>query len=180
MELWMGEGKAWALLERSLLERQGWDVLPEVARTHRGKPYFPACPQIHFNLSHSGNLALWGVGSAPLGVDVEIVRPRREGLASYILSEEELTWFTGQGGGWELLYTLWTLKEARIKCTGQGLNQAPRTIQIPLLYPGQEGEQDGFHFRSYGGKGWRGAVCTVGEERLPLEIIQMTPSVSIS
>ncbi len=180
MKLWMGEGDAWALMTQSLLQEQGWERLPEVARTRRGKPYFPDCPHVHFNLSHSGHLALWGVGPVPLGVDVEVVRPRREGLASYILSDEEWAWFAGQGGGWGLLYTLWTLKEARIKCTGQGLDQTPRTIRVPLLRPGQEGERDGFHFRSYGGKGWRGAVCSAGEEPLPWEILGMIPSVSIS
>ena len=112
MELWLEEGDAWALLARKLGERFAWAQLPPVARTDSGKPWFPQYPQCHFNLSHSGGLALCGVGEHPLGVDVERVRPRREGLARYVLSEEEYAWFTLRGGDWGSLYTLWTLKEA--------------------------------------------------------------------
>ena len=112
-----------------------------------------------------------GVGEHPLGVDVELVRPRREGLARYVLSEEEYAWFTLRGGDWGSLYTLWTLKEARVKCSGTGLRQAPRTIAVPLLEPGQTGVLDGLTFRAYAGEGWRAAVCSAGPEPLP-EAIQ--------
>ena len=80
MELWMEEGDAWALLARQLKERFALERLPAVARTAEGKPWFPQYPQLHFNLSHSRGLALCGAGECPLGVDVERVRPRREGL----------------------------------------------------------------------------------------------------
>ena len=171
MELWMEEGDAWALLARKLGERFAWAQLPPVARTDTGKPWFPQYPRCHFNLSHSGDLALCGVGEHPLGVDVELVRPRREGLARYVLSEEEYAWFTLRGGDWGSLYTLWTLKEARVKCSGTGLRQAPRTIAVPLLEPGQTGALDGLTFRAYAGEGWRAAVCSAGPKPLP-EAIQ--------
>lgn len=163
MKLWMAEGDAWALLARML----GGTGLPAIGRTEDGKPFFLQKPDLHFNLSHSGGLALCGVGRVPLGVDVEQVRPRRAGLARYVLSEEEFAWFQSRGGDWGSLYTLWTLKEARVKCLGTGLRQAPRTIGVPLLQPGQSGKLDGLNFRAYGGEGWRAAVCTAGDEPLP-------------
>ena len=138
-----------------------------MSRTEMGKPWFPDAPGLHFNLSHSGGLALCGVGEAPLGVDVERMRPRRAGLERYVLSEEEFAWFQSRGGDWGSLYTLWTLKEAKVKCLGTGLRQAPRTIQVPLLEPGQTGERDGLRFGAYAGPDWRAAVCTAGEEPLP-------------
>ena len=167
MELRLGRGEVWYLVAEMLGESRGWAGLPPVARAPQGKPWFPDHPEVHFNLSHSGELALCGVGEAPLGVDVEELRPRRPGLDRYVLSRTEFEWYAGQGGGWENLYTLWTLKEARVKCLGTGLRTAPRDIRIPLLRPGQEGELDGLRFMSYGGPGWRGAVCTAGGEPLP-------------
>lgn len=167
MELWMEEGDAWALLARLLKERFALERLPTVARTAEGKPWFPKYPQLHFSLSHSRGLALCGEGGYPLGVDVERVRPRREGLARYVLSALEFAWFQRQGGDWGSFCTLWTLKEARVKCTGAGLRQAPRSIAVPLLLPGQSGSLDGLRFRAYGGEGWRAAVCTAGTEALP-------------
>ena len=93
MVLRMENGDAWALLARLIRENFGRTELPRVARMESGKPWFPDVPGLHFNLSHSGSLALCGADEAPLGVDVERVRPRRAGLARYVLSEEEFAWF---------------------------------------------------------------------------------------
>ncbi|MFQ7452135.1 MAG: hypothetical protein ACLRNQ_12745 [Flavonifractor plautii] len=50
-------------------------------------------------MSHSGGLTLCGAGR-PLGVDVEVLRPRRPGLARYVCSETESAWLERQGGDW--------------------------------------------------------------------------------
>lgn len=130
-----------------------------MARGADGKPYFPGEPELHFNVSHSGGLALCGAGEAPLGVDVEVLRPRRPGLARYVCSEAESAWLERQGGDWGAFYTLWTLKEARVKCTGEGLRRPPRDIAVPLLRPGETGELDGLAFSAFFGETWRAAAC---------------------
>lgn len=167
MVLWLGKGEAYRLLADLLAAEYGLHELPELARQEGGKPFFPRHPELHFNLSHSSGFALCGAGSAPLGVDIEAVRPRRAGLAKYICSPAEYAWFERLGGDWESLYTIWTLKEARVKCTGKGLRQLPNTIAVPLLGPGQAGVLDGLVFRSYAGPGWRGAACCAPPERPP-------------
>ena len=43
-----------------------------------GKPFLLEHPQIQFNISHCKNAVLCGIGSKPLGVDVETIRPMRE------------------------------------------------------------------------------------------------------
>ena len=149
MVLWLGEGDAYALLGELLRAEYGLGVLPAMARGADGKPYFPGEPELHFNVSHSGGLALCGVGEAPLGVDVEVLRPRRPGLARYVCSETESAWLERQGGDWGAFYTLWTLKEARVKCTGEGLRRPPRDIAVPLLRPGETGELDGLAFSAF-------------------------------
>ena len=153
------EGEAYTLLTQRASACWGLVPLPEVARKERGKPFFQAFPQYHFSLSHSGGLSLCALGEVPLGADVELVRPRREGLPAYALSEEELAWFRKRGSRWADFYTLWTLKEARVKCTGEGLRKAPRDISIPLLEPGERAKFAGFTFTALAGDGWRGAVC---------------------
>ena len=167
MEVWLAEGAAWELLGALLRTEYGLAALPAVDRAAGGKPWFPDHPRLHFNLSHSGGLALCAVGGAPLGVDVERVRPRRAGLAEYALSPEEYRWYQAGGGGWGRFYTLWTLKEARVKCTGQGLRQLARDIAVPLLEPGEAGELDGLRFQAWGGLDWRGAACCLPPERPP-------------
>ena len=103
-----------------------------------------------------------------MGADVERVRPRSAGLPRYVCSAGELAWFEGRGERWEDFYTLWTLKEARVKYTGTGLTLPPRDIAVPLLDPGQHACLDGLIFTAYAGEGWRAALCA-GEAGRPME-----------
>ncbi len=159
MDWRMGTGDAYALLEALMLEARGVEPLPAIAREVGGKPYFPTCPDLHFSLSHSEGLALCACSERAVGVDVERLRPRREGLPAYALSGEELIWLKGHGGDWSWFYTLWTLKEAKVKCTGEGLRRPPREISVPLLEPGESRVWEGFSFTALAGDGWRGALC---------------------
>ena len=69
------DGDPAALLLWALGEAWGFRVLPPLARTERGKPYFPQFPGLHFNLSHSGQLTLCALSHLPVGVDIEQLRP---------------------------------------------------------------------------------------------------------
>lgn len=153
-----GQGDVYALLT-DLLARQGVSPLPPIARTERGKPYFPSRPDVSFSLSHSGDWALCAVSGGAVGCDIELVRPRSAGLPRYALSDAEYAWFQARGGGWADFYTLWTLKEARVKCTGEGLVHPVRDIAVPLIAPGETAERDGFTYTALAGELWRGAVC---------------------
>ena len=152
-----GKIDAWALLERALTDR-GLEQMPAVERAPGGKPYFPDRPGLCFSLSHSGPWALCALGDGPVGADVEAVRPRREALLR-ALSAQELAWFRGRGSRWEDFYTLWTLKEALAKQDGRGLDRRPEHLRVPLLEPGMSAGLDGLGFQSFGGPGWRAAVC---------------------
>ncbi len=154
--------EAHALLREAVRLTWGWEELPRLGREERGKPWFPERPGYCFNLSHSGPYALCALGHAPVGADVEQVRPRRPFLPQRALSPEELRWFQVLGGRWEDFYTLWTMKEAKVKCLGSGLDRSPGEISVPLLAPGDTGTLEGLTFTSYAGPGWRAALCSPG------------------
>ena len=155
----VGEGDAYALLA-TLLREEGMESLPRIERQEGGKPWFPERPHLHFSLSHSRGLSLCAFGEAPLGADIEVTAPRSPGLPRYALSSREYAWFQSRGGRWEDFYTLWTLKEARVKCTGEGIfRRPPRQISVPLLEPGEEGVWEGFAFTALAGADWRGGLC---------------------
>ena len=155
-----GEGDPYALLGSLLLEAKGIEPLPPIARTAGGKPCFPDRPHLHFSVSHSGGLSLCTLGEAPIGADIERVRERSRGLPRYALSDREYAWFQSRGSRWEDFYTLWTLTEARVKCTGEGIFRTPaREVSVPLLEPGERGDREGFSFAALSGEGWRGALC---------------------
>ncbi len=144
-----GRVLAWRLLERAVQVHWGWGGLPPVERSARGKPFFPGRPEHWFSLSHSGGLALCALSDAPVGVDVELVRPRRAELPRRVLSERELARFDGS---WEDFYRVWTLKESWCKREDIPL-YPPRKVETPPPCP----------HGSCSGEGWRAAVCCHGE-----------------
>lgn len=151
-----GNALAWPLLAEAVGLAWGWDKLPSVARSGRGKPYFPDRPDRWFSISHSGGLALCALsGDGPVGVDVERVRPRKAGLFDYALSPAERAAFDGT---WEDFYRLWTLKESWCKREDIPL-YPPRRLEMPPPCP----------YESYSGEGWRAAVCCSGP--VPREIV---------
>lgn len=95
------------LLALALEREYGVTALPDIARTPSGKPYFPGCPHIHFNLSHSHGAAVCALHHRPVGVDVERLRPAPRRLAGDMEDEA--------------FFRLWTAKEATVKREGRGL-----------------------------------------------------------
>jgi hypothetical protein len=93
-----------------------------------GKPRLASSsPPLSFNLSHSAGLALVAVaaGEVEVGIDVELLRPRRDlvRLAERWLAREDAEAVARAPAGRRegVFYAAWTRHEARAKCTGAGL-----------------------------------------------------------
>ena len=159
------------LLAHAMRVEHGMDTLPKIETQAGGKPCFSTCSEVEFNLSHSGDLALCALDSTPVGVDVQIIKDSwRAALPRRICSAEEFTWLEEQEDLWTAFTTLWTLKEARAKYSGEGLRMGVRAISVPLPRPGERlYRHDGLWFRLYDGEGWKAAVC--GEHIPPEELI---------
>lgn len=108
-------------------------------------------PNFSGSLSHSGGHAVLAVPSAdfPVGVDLERLRPRRfDAWPDWVLHADEARWLQ-QHAELADYYALWTLKEALLKATGQGLADMPQTGLRP----------NGDGWRLYAaGRFWQGAV----------------------
>ncbi|MEO1134432.1 MAG: 4'-phosphopantetheinyl transferase superfamily protein [Cyanobacteria bacterium J06639_1] len=97
-----------------------------------GKPELADHPTstIHFNLSHSGEMALWAVGRhAPVGIDIERVRSDYPGeaIAKRFFSAfecEQLDQIPNALKS-EAFFRCWTRKEAFVKALGGGLAGVP-------------------------------------------------------
>lgn len=109
------------------------------ARTDKGKPYIEHS-DIHFSLSHSGHWVVLAVSStAPLGVDVEVVRRARnlQHIAQSYFHPAEVEQLTriGTKDQKAYFYRLWTLKEAFFKAIGTGISAGLGNIQFTLDNP---------------------------------------------
>jgi len=79
-----------------------------------GKPYVEG--ELRFNLSHSGELAVYALSNIELGVDVEQLRPVpdfKELAARYLHDDDCPNEHT--------FLRLWTRREAAVKMTGEGI-----------------------------------------------------------
>ena len=106
-----------------------------------GKPTLLSPGGLHFNLSHSGGVAVLAFArDRALGVDVERERPvpeldsialryfsAQEGADLRVLAEPERT---------RAFFRCWTRKEAFIKATGEGLTRALDAFDVTLA-PGE-------------------------------------------
>lgn len=90
----------------------------------RGKPFFDAPLGLHFNLSHSGGVAMGAFSAEPVGLDIELRGRRRDfsAIARRFFHRSESDAVLRAGGGAEDVFLrIWTAKEAIVKLSGTGL-----------------------------------------------------------
>ena len=128
---------------------------------------------VHFNLSHSNEVALVAVTAAcPVGIDVEFARPFDEMplVAEQVFTPNERRELDnlGKSGYVSGFYTAWTRKEALIKATGEGLSASLQSIEVALcpdelLGVRRFGDDDPTRWRLYdfdAGDGYHAALAT--------------------
>ncbi|MFH7597476.1 4'-phosphopantetheinyl transferase superfamily protein [Streptomyces racemochromogenes] len=102
---------------------------PGCGEAHGRPALAPPPPPLHYSLSHSGGVAMVGVGTVPLGVDVEKL-PGAEtvDICSRALHPDEQLEIAQAGTGEarrQLFGQIWTRKEAFLKGLGTGLSRSP-------------------------------------------------------
>ena len=129
----------------SVLRARGVGAAPceiRIARGTWGKPYTPDAPDVAFNVSHAGDLALVAVAHGrDVGVDVEHARPDIVvgELVAVALSDEERTWWAtvSPDDRHGAFFDLWTRKEALAKAAGGGLGRT----EIPWAGPERDASE---------------------------------------
>jgi 4'-phosphopantetheinyl transferase len=116
----------------------------EVTREPGGRPVLAgAGAGLHVGLSHTrGTVAVVTSRIAPVGVDVEAVRPLPcAALSRRWLLPEEADWVRGHGAERQTVafLLLWTYKEAVGKARGTGLRGGGLRRPAPLRWPAADG-----------------------------------------
>lgn len=119
---------AYLLLKRALKEVYGMDGDPEMVEQEGGKPLLKDYPEIHFNLSHCKSAVACAIGDEPVGVDVERVRKYDDSLARHVLNGKELEEVEASDDKARAFIRLWTMKEAVLKLTGEGIRSDLKTV----------------------------------------------------
>jgi 4'-phosphopantetheinyl transferase len=113
----------------------------EFIYNRRGKPALGgdhSAAGLHFNLSHSEDLALLAISPAgAIGVDVEHVRPMEEVdvLVKRFFSPGEIAAFQTVPARekFPAFFRLWTRKEAFLKATGEGIAHLLDQVEVSFL-----------------------------------------------
>lgn len=113
------------------------------ASAENGRPYLPATAW-HVSVAHCDELVVCAVSEAPIGIDVERIRPIDLKLARRVCVEEELIYLFGRTPTaddyvWcedpDILtrfFEIWTAKEAHFKRCGTGITTLQSVNILPL------------------------------------------------
>lgn len=161
---------AGALLLHALQQEKVENV--SVAVEPNGKPYLVGEENLHFNLSHSGNMVMCALSDQEVGCDVEQMAAFEHELAEYVMTEKELSRIycrEGDAGQREMFFRLWTLKESYMKATGLGISLEPKSFGIEFREDGihvvPSVDQRKFHFKEYvRNDGYCYSCCSLAEE----------------
>ena len=113
----------------------------EISHDEKGKPFCKSLP-LSVSLSHSGPYIAVAVGQSPVGVDVERKRKINLSVSARWFRPEEhkLLLSLPEAERPSTFLRLWTLKEAALKYTGEGLAGGPETVDCLAL---MEAEKNG-------------------------------------
>lgn len=111
-------------------------------RDAHGKPYVVG-PNLHFNVSHSGDLVVCALHDRPIGIDVEQIREINMRLADRLCTPADAAWLAEDFSPRRLL-SLWTAKEAYFKWRGTGITNFKSINVQDILTHCEQYEEDGY------------------------------------
>lgn len=140
----------------------------ELETNEYGKPSLKNHPEIHFNLSHSGDIAILTVSDAECGVDVENTNRPHEamGVANRFFSRNEYAAMMLSANPNEAFCRLWTLRESYVKMRGKGFAIGLSTLKCDFhrgactMYQDHLPQADAFFKEFRDIPGYRVSVCT--------------------
>lgn len=111
-----------------------------VAKTDRGKPYFPDYPDLFCSVSHSGAWWVCVLSSAEVGLDIQehtrlrnesadeaVVRLRKMAHRFFHPAEAE---YVEQADCYERFFRVWAAKESYAKYTGRGIDASFSKVNV--------------------------------------------------
>lgn len=108
-----------------------WDA--HIACGELGKPYLSDYPDVHFNISHSGQYVACAVHDSPVGVDIQMIARYRPDIAKRVCTPAEIIQIETHDNPNTEFTKIWTQKEAYLKMLGCGLSKNMDTVLTARL-----------------------------------------------
>lgn len=122
---------AYLLLKKLLNEK---NIINPVFKTEKyGKAYISNYENMHFNLSHSGNIVACAISDEAVGVDVEYNDPEIDlDIAKNYFYNREYESIQKSDNPSNEFFNYWVLKESYMKYTGLGFNLKLDSFEIVI------------------------------------------------
>lgn len=153
-------------------------LLLSYTTTEHGKPFLPAFPHFHFNVSHSGDWVLCATASRPVGIDIQQERPFKPALPRRVLSDREQMFWNAVPAEKRssAFFDLWCLKEAYCKATGLGLTKPLDSFSISLDPLSISDDGYSVSLISFPDPGYHVGLCIAGSDT-PEEELRIVTSI---
>ena len=101
----------------------------KVAYEKEGAPFLPDFPDIKISLSHSGNMALFGLCEEHnIGIDIEELKKKPDNnFLKIAFTRDEIS---SMGDTKEEIFKKWTIKEAFLKYIKKGFNESLHKVEV--------------------------------------------------
>jgi len=98
----------------------------------KGKPHIRDYPEIHFNITHSGEMVACAVAGSDIGIDIEHFRKVNFRVAERFFSPPEIQDLLAldETSRQQYFFTLWTIKESFLKAIGSGLTRTLNSFTV--------------------------------------------------
>ena len=117
-------------LDKGLRELGLSESFVSISYKENGKPYLKDHPDVHFNLSHSGELAIAVFSDKEIGCDIEKIRPVNDGVVSKCFTKEEQKYINVSLNKDEAFTRIWVYKESFLKAIGCGMTIPMNSFSI--------------------------------------------------
>jgi 4'-phosphopantetheinyl transferase len=102
------------------------------AYSDHNKPFLIQRPNLHYNISHSGEWVVAAFSELPVGVDIEKVKKANLTVADRFFSTEEKSFIQNMEAAErdEWFFNFWTVKESYLKAIGTGLTKPLSSFSV--------------------------------------------------
>ncbi len=127
------------LIARGILKTALAEIEPSIAakdwqiKTDQRKPYIDH--ELDFSITHSGDWVGVAIAQGAIGLDIEQHKDQRSMLdiAKHYFAKDEVAQIEQSDNPKDIFFLLWTLKEAHLKATGEGIVEGLDQISFDTI-----------------------------------------------
>lgn len=149
-----------------------------ITKNKYGKPYINTNSNVHYNMSHSGDIIACVFNIDQIGIDIELKKKINYlPIIDNCFTKSEKEWIIkkDQNKALESFYLIWTCKEAYFKCLGIGIYKKMKLVEFSIhdkkYYNIKDGKNRYYLISSEYNRDYILSVCSTNKSMSDIEIM---------